>query len=272
MTTPKPFLKWAGGKAGMLRQLLPMMPTRFNTYHEPFLGAGAVFLALEAERAVISDINPRLIGLWKQIQKNPERLMNRIDELARHQSEELYFANRSRFNLPEGVIDDVERAALFVYLNKTCFNGLYRENFKGEFNNSYCKEIKKVFYDRENIMAVHEKLRHTDILNTSFETILERAVPDDFVYFDPPYVPLGGTAIFTKYSKDDFTLEHQWKLAAVYKELAARGCMVMLSNSDMPIVREMYAGFRIDNVSALRSISQTAEGRGRVQEVVIRNW
>lgn len=266
-----PFLKWAGGKSRLLEQYAHLFPEDYGAYHEPFLGGGAVFFHLRPEQAALSDLNPRLIETWRVIRDQPQALMDRLEAHRMRHTAAYYYQARQRFNLPRGV-DAVDRAALFIYLNKTCFNGLYRENRRGEFNVPVGRYVNPGVYDPMNIVAVSRSLQGVDLFHQGFDGVLERAESGDLVYFDPPYVPLSATSSFTNYLQSGFDMSLQIRLAQVFAELARRGCAVMLSNSDTPAVRELYAGWRIDRVMAPRSISMRASARGPVGEVLVRSW
>lgn len=268
---PAPFIKWVGGKSKLIEQFTPFFPARFNTYHEPFVGGGAVFFALKPKDAVLSDINPRLVETWTVIRDRPEALIAELERLRVNHDPETYYAARTRFNA-RSAPTDVERAALFIYLNKTCYNGLYRENSRGDFNVPVGRYASPGIYDPANIIAVSVALRDVVIRNAPFSDVLDTAKPGDLVYFDPPYVPLSPTSSFTGYHSSGFDAELQVALARLFARLARMGVYAMLSNSDTPFVRELYQGFAIERISATRSINSRADARGTVGEVLVRNW
>lgn len=265
-----PFLKWAGGKARLLSQLDEYFPMDWDRYHEPFLGGGAVFFHLQPDKARLSDGNARLIDAWKAIKEQPYELLDRIDELRARHSEDFYYQCRARFNEPG--LDPLDNAALMLYLNKTCFNGLYRENRRGEFNVPFGKHKNPTVAVPEQIMAVSRRLRGIKIEHADFRSVLDTARAGDFIYMDPPYVPISDTAAFTSYLSGGFGPKLQATLADTFRELERRGCMVMLSNSDCPEVRELYKDWRIETVSAPRSISRVGSTRQPVSEVVVCSW
>ncbi len=268
---PSPFLKWAGGKARLMAQFQPWMPEDFNHYFEPFVGGGAVYFTMRPPEATLTDVNPRLIECYTAIRDEPIALM---DELAKHRSrhcKDHYYRCRTRMNAPRG-LNAVSRAALMIYLNKTCFNGLYRENSRGEFNVPMGSYKSPNIFNPDHIFAVSAQLQSTNLRVASFEHVLESAEPGDFVYFDPPYVPLTETSSFTNYSKGGFDMSMQHKLARIFDELSRRGCYVMLSNSDTPAVRELFEGWRIIGIQASRAINSRASARGPVGEVLVRSW
>lgn len=264
----QPFLKWAGGKTRLIDQIKPFFPTDYGRYFEPFIGGGAFYFHMQPQEAVISDINERLICAYRTVRDDLPELMERLEVLVKKHSSDHYYRCRERLNHARSM-SDVERAALMIYLNKTCFNGLYRENRRGEFNvpiGSY--KNPKVFCE-DNLEAVSFQLQNTDIRAQSFEYVLDEAVEGDLVYFDPPYVPLNATSSFTSYVGAGFDLQMQQRLAEVFTELAHRGCHVYLSNSDTPVVRELYRGWHIETVRAGRSINSKGSGRRRINEVLV---
>lgn len=266
-----PFLKWAGGKARLLEQYAPHMPHDFERYHEPFVGGGAMFFAMSPDDAVLSDVNPRLIETYRAVRDDVDGLIERLHEHRRRHSKAHYYASRHRFNEPRSD-GGTDRAALFIYLNKTCFNGLYRENASGGFNVPMGRYTNPAICDEATLRAASRVLQDVELRVSGFVDVLERAEDGDFVYFDPPYVPLSATSSFTTYSKGGFDMSMQIELARTFAKLARRGCRVMLSNSDCEAVRELYAGWRIESISAARSISRKGRGRGPVGEVLVCSW
>lgn len=269
--TARPVLKWAGGKGRLLPELLPRLPQSFNAYHEPFIGGGALFFALAGQgrvgRAYLSDANPSLIDVYLA-------LRDRVDEvialLQDHVYErEHYYRVRARrpadLSLPE-------RAARVVYLNKTCYNGLYRENRRGEFNVPFGRYKNPTICDEPNLRAASRVLQGVDIARRHFSTVLDHAQSGDFVYFDPPYHPVSATANFTAYDRSGFGPDDQRQLREVFAALGDKGVRAMLSNSDTPFIRELYDGFQIDQVFVARAVNSKANGRGKVAEVIIRNF
>ena len=268
---PSPFLKWAGGKARLITQFAPYFPESFNRYHEPFLGGGAVFFHLQPEQASLSDLNGRLVECYRVIRDEPAALMAKLDEHRRRHNHQYFYEARTRFNQARGMTA-VDRAALFIYLNKTCFNGLYRENSRGEFNVPVGSYTDPAVYDESLILSVSQSLKGVEIHNEGFEGVLSRAQSGDLVYFDPPYVPVSATSSFTSYTGAGFDTSLQERLARVFDELSRRGAYVMLSNSDAPLVRDLYAGWRVVEIRASRSINSRGTGRGDVGEVLVCSW
>ena len=268
---PRPFLKWAGGKGQLLEQLRPLLPKRIEgRYFEPFVGSAALFFALRPAAATLSDVNRELVDCYRAVQK---RVSDVIAALKSHEYEE------SRYYMVRGQQpSDLElpaRAARTIYLNKTGYNGLYRVNRSGRFNVPFGRYTNPGFRSAEsieNLRACSRVLRSASLAVRDFGEVAGHARRGDFVYFDPPYVPLSDTSDFTSYVPGGFGQPEQERLAAVFAELSRAGVQAMLSNSDTPAVRELYARYRIDTVTASRSINSRATHRGKVREVVVRNY
>jgi len=270
LAEPRPIVKWAGGKRQMIGLLLEKVPAIFGTYFEPFVGGGSLLFALRPQRAVISDINSELMNAYLVVRDDPDAL---IRSLQRHRNEPEHFSRIRAYDPSK--LTTVQRASRFIFLNKTCYNGLYRENGSGQFNAPFGRYENPTIVDKANIAAVSEYLRHAEvrILNVSYEKCLQRARGGDFAYLDPPYFPLSTTASFTKYHRTDFTADDQKRLAGVFRKLDGRGCYLLLSNSNMPFVRQLYAGYRIQEVSATRFINCKADRRGKApNELIISNY
>ncbi len=271
----KPFLKWVGGKRQLLSDLLCRVDRldSFRRYHEPFLGGGALFFELRGlgrlDKTVsfLSDNNGNLIDAYKAIRRNVDAVVKWLRAHESRHGKDYYYELRGY--VPS---DLFERAARIIYLNRTCYNGLYRENRKGEFNVPFGKYKNPRICDEENLRAVAEALQRTKIERRDFETVLDVAEPADLVYFDPPYHPVSKTASFTAYAKEGFGEESQRRLAAVFEQLADRGVKVILSNSDTDFVRELYDRFCIETVRATRAVNSRADRRGKVNEVIVTNF
>lgn len=268
--TARPFLKAVGGKTALLFEILTRLPAHIYTYHEPFLGGGAVFFALASqnrfEQAVLGDANQEFAHAYVELARDVDGV---IRALKKHVYEEKhYYTVRAQDPRKLG---PAERAARLIYLNKSCFNGLWRVNRKGEFNVPFGKYTNPTICDEENLRAVSNVLRETNTSITSldFERVVALAKRGDSVYFDPPYVPASATANFTAYTAGGFGLKDQERLRDVAKRLIARGVCVLLSNSDTPLVRELYAGFRIEEVQAPRRVNSKGGKRGNVGEVIV---
>jgi DNA adenine methylase len=260
----KPFIKWVGGKRQLLPAIFKRVPENYGTYYEPFLGGGAVFFRLRPPRAVLSDSNVRLIRTYKGIRDNVEGV---IELLKSYHYERRFFAQMRARNIDIGT--DVEVAAWFVYLNRTGFNGLYRVNSKNQFNVPFGRYVRPMICDSDNLRACAQLLSHADLRVEGFETVLERAKRNDFVYFDPPYVPLSATSSFTSYTSHGFDLGSQKQLRIVAAKLKRRGVHVLLSNSASDVVRELYAGFDMKEVDATRMVNSRGTGRGKIAELLI---
>ncbi|HEU4400978.1 MAG TPA: DNA adenine methylase [Candidatus Polarisedimenticolia bacterium] len=263
-----PFLKWAGGKGRLIPQFLPHFPASFSRYFEPFLGGGAVFLAIRPRLALLSDLNDELINCWLVVRDRPHPLMSSLDRRicdAQH-----YYELRA---IEPRTLSPVERASRFIYLNKTCYNGLYRVNRAGRFNVPFGRHARPPrLYERGALLAISACLQGIDIACRPFDLAVESARARDFVYFDPPYHPLSRTSSFTSYTKDSFAAADQDRLASTVRALDRRGCYVAVSNSDTPEVRRLYSGFSFRTVLAARAINSQAGGRGRISELLICNY
>ena len=265
MIAARPFLKWAGGKARLLSQYQPYFPDLgAATYHEPFLGGGAVYFHLAPSKARLADLNEELVLCYEVVRDHPAEL---IADLHRHRTDRKYFY-KVRGTDPAR-LGPVRRASRLIFLNKTCYNGLYRVNRSGRFNVPYGRYTRPVICDAENIRAASRALRSARLGVEPFEAVLGHGRPGDLVYFDPPYQPLSPTASFTAYTHGAFGEADQRRLAVVFAELDRRGCRVMLSNSDTPLVRRLYKGFRLIEVRASRSINSVGSRRGRVGELLV---
>lgn len=270
-----PFVKWAGGKTQLLERLEARMPDNYGKYYEPFIGGGALLLDVQPERAVINDINGQLLNVYRQLKIDAEAVIKAVSILDSEPCDkDRYMAVRKMYNekIESGILD-VECAALMIWINKHCFNGLYRVNSKGLFNVPYNNKTNGVSIDEENIRGIGQYLKNADITirQGDFEEACNDVVAGDFVYFDSPYVPVSETANFTDYTKDGFSLEDHKRLAALYRRLSDMGVKVMLSNHDVPLVHELYEGFTIEEVEVRRAINSDASKRSG-KEVIITNY
>jgi DNA adenine methylase len=274
---PKPFVKWVGGKRQLLvqfklRNLYP--PEKFNLingrYFEPFVGGGAVFFDLLPEKAFLSDLNSELVITYNVIKNNINEL---VKSLKKHKYDKEYFL-KIRVKDPKK-LSDIEVASRFIYLNRTCFNGMYRVNSKGGFNVPFGKYSNPLICDEQNLRRVSKALKNVEIKCQDYKEVLKKAKKGDFVYFDPPYYPVSKTASFTSYTKETFLEKEQEELRDTFLELHKRGCFVMLSNSDTPFISKIYSehkGVRITKVEAGRAINSKASGRGKITEVLVTNY
>lgn len=270
----KPFVKWVGWKRQLIKQLELLFPKEFNNYFEPFIGGWAVFFNVQKKQSFLSDINEELINTYQIIKNEPRKLIKFLENCK--YSKEFYHEIRAWDREIDGLKkhSKIQRAGRFIYLNRTCFNGLHRVNSRGEFNVPMGAYKNPDFIQKENILNASELLNRTQavIEVQSFEHVLDNAKSGDFVYFDPPYDTLTETANFTSYNQSEFGRDMQKKLAEVFRELDARGCKVMLSNHNTPFIREIFKGFRFEIVKARRNVNSNAEGRGEVEEIVVLNY
>ena len=271
----KPFVKWAGGKGQLLEQFKEIFPNEFNTYYEPMVGAGAVFFELNPKRAVINDVNEDLIKTYRVVRDKVQDLIEILKEFEKSHDEEFYYQKRGEFNLikKENNPDhDLDLAARFIYLNRTCFNGLYRVNSSGEFNVPMGSYKNPTICNKELLKVVSKRLKKTKIKYGDFESAIEGVDADDFVYFDPPYDPVSKTSNFTEYTNGGFGDQDQKRLAKVFKKLSRKNAKVALSNSDTEFIRNLYDDFKIKKVEASRFINCKSKERGKVGEVLIVNF
>ena len=270
-----PFVKWAGGKRQLIPQIRERMPEKYNDYYEPFIGGGAVIFDLLPANALINDINKALIITYRTICNEPDAFLievNRLDNDMWEDGKKYYYSIREHYNdkLMRSEYD-VELAALFVFINKHCFNGLYRVNGKGLFNVPY-NNSRRVSVDEDVIIATSEYLRGVTIIDGDFEQACKNAKKGDFVFIDSPYAPLNPTS-FESYTKEGFDIESHKRLAKLYDELTARGCYCMLTNHNTELINELYGNkdYKIDVVSVKRMINSDASNRVG-EEVIICNY
>ncbi len=266
----KPFLKWAGGKGRLLPELIARLPKSFAGYHEPHVGSGALFFEL-ASRGVLSqvylsDSNPSLIDTYVAVRDQVEDVIAILKKHLKKHDQDYYYLVRA---LDPSRLPLAGRAARVIYLNRTCYNGLYRENKSGQFNVPFGRYENPTICDGANLRNVSRALSEVDIARRGYVSVIDWAKPGDFVYFDPPYHPLSATSSFTAYDRNGFTADDQRGLHDVFAELARRSVSVMLSNSDTPLIRELYAGFNIDRVYASRSINSKGNRRGKIAELIV---
>ena len=276
MIKGKPFVKWAGGKRQIMDKLKKYIPYEFNNYYEPFVGGGALLFELSPKNAVINDSNKELMNVYECIkdEKKYTKMCNELNHCEANHSEEFYFElrNKDRDKNKFNKMADYKRAARTIYLNKACFNGLYRVNSKNEFNVPFNKKTKVNTYDAQNLGIIHSYLNFNNIkmLNCDFEEAVKEAKKGDFIYFDPPYD--SDTTTFNSYTEDGFGKNEQIRLANVYKDLDSRGCYVMLSNHNTKLVNELYKDYNINIIEAKRNINANGKKRGNVEEVIITNY
>jgi DNA adenine methylase len=270
------FVKWAGGKHQLLDQFKSFLPKKFNRYFEPFVGSGAVAFYItqnfSPSEVLLSDINEELINAFNVIKVDVEGL---IAALKKHKASHLIDAKKHYYDVRKinpSELSPSEQAARFIYLNRTCFNGLYRVNSKGQFNVPMGSYKNPDFIQEDKLRKISKFLQNVTINVMSFEKILDLAKQGDFIYFDPPYYPLKKGNNFTTYNKNNFLEKEQRTLAEVFRMLSQKGCLCMESNSDAILIRELYSGFNIKVVKAKRLINCHASGRGEINELVITNY
>lgn len=276
-TGAAPFVKWVGGKRQLLDDLTQRLPKKFSRYFEPFIGGGALFWHLhatesaQAHRPCVGDFNEELVNAYRIIKEQPLELISCLEQFVN--TEEFYYEVRAWDRCDSyAQRSAVQKAARFIYLNKTGFNGLYRVNRNNQNNVPFGRYKNPKIVDEENILACSKVLHHTDIYQGDFESILDKVAQGDFVYLDPPYVPLNATSNFTGYTSGGFDIEMQKRLKEFCDTLTEREVKFMLSNSSAPMVYELYSNYHIDEVFAGRAINADATGRGNVVELIVRNY
>lgn len=272
-----PFVKWAGGKTQLLDKLVDLMPKEYSHYFEPFIGGGALLFRVAPKDFTINDFNSELVQAYRCFSNSndTERLIDRLKFHQEKHSEAHYYEVRSMDKSPDFLsLPIYERAARMIYLNKSCFNGLYRVNSKGFFNVPSGKKRNVVCYEEKNVQEITEFFNNSkfEILNGDFEKAVAQAKNGDFVYFDPPYDTWENKNSFTSYAKNPFGKDEQRRLADCFKSLSDKGVYVMLSNHNTDFIRELYKDFNIHVVEAKRMINSKADGRGNVEEVIVTNY
>lgn len=276
MIKGKPFVKWAGGKRQVINELLKYVPDEFDKYYEPFVGGGALLFELSPKKAVINDSNEELMNVYNVLcnEEKFKKMCNLLNSYETKHSEEFYYniRNKDRSKTAFNRLSDYTRAARTIYLNKACFNGLYRVNSKNEFNVPFGKKTHVNTYEGSNLITVSNYLTMNDvkILSVDFEEAVKDAKKGDFVYFDPPYD--SDTKSFTSYTETGFDKSEQTRLARVFKELDKKGVYVMLSNHSTVLVNELYKDYHIYTIEAKRNINANGKKRGKVEELIITNY
>lgn len=266
----KPFLRWAGGKTHLIDKLIQFVPKDFKekVYREPFLGGGAMFFALRPSKAILSDLNPHLINCYKMVRDHPKLVYLYISQYANQHSLAFYYRIRDEYNKSKF---SIKQAARFIYLNKTSFNGIFRVNKRGEFNVPYGKKDKPALPTLDQLESISCILKNAMLTTSSYEEILKDAKKDEFIYLDPPYPPLNGTAYFTHYTKERFGEDDQLKLFKTANKLIKRNCLVMISNADTLDIRNLYKNWNIYSIPVTRWITCKTK-KHKVNELVITNY
>lgn len=276
MIKGKPFVKWAGGKRQIIDKLKKYVPEEFDTYYEPFVGGEALLFELSPKHAVINDSNEELMNVYRCLcdEEKFKKMCNVLNHYETSHSEEFFYEvrNKDRSKNAYNRLSDYTRAARTIYLNKACFNGLYRVNSKNEFNVPFGKKLKVNTYEGSNLITVSNYLTMNDIkmLSVDFEEAVKDAKKGDFIYFDPPYD--SDTSTFNSYTEEGFNKDEQRRLASVFKELDKRGCYVMLSNHNTLLVNELYKEYHFHIIEAKRNINANGKKRGKVEELIITNY
>jgi DNA adenine methylase len=268
---PTPFLRWAGGKSKIVHLLSQFVPSEseYTSYIEPFLGSGALYFCLQPKYAILADVNIHLINCFQQVALQPQAVWLLLQTHLKKHSREYYYAIRE-IDLSEGT--PLERAARFIFLNKTAFNGIFRVNRLGKFNVPFGPSTSgPAIPSEKHLVAASDALKNARLFAAPFEQTCQEALSGDFVYLDPPYPPLARSANFTHYTPDRFGMEDQNKVANIYKSLDRKGCKVMLSNSDQPQIRLLYPGYRITKLDVIRWLGSNGK-RFHVDEIVVTNY
>lgn len=271
----KPFTKWVGGKRQLLNEIVKLMPHSYNTYHEPFVGGGALFFYLQPKNAVINDMNSDLILSYRAIKDDLNNLIEELEYHKQHNSKE-YFLDLRSYDRDERInsLSNTQKAARIMYMLRVCFNGMYRVNSKNQFNVPYGRYKNPKIVDKVLLKNISDYLNSSNILilNEDFEVSIKKCKAGDFVYFDPPYIPISETSSFTSYTNEGFSYEDQVRLRNVFSELTKKNVYCMLSNSNSPKTLELYEQFNIHQVKAKRSINSISSKRGEISEVIITNY
>ena len=267
------FLKWAGGKQQLLQQYAPLFPDRINSYVEPFVGGGAVLFYVlqqyQPKRVVAMDINPQLINCFNAVKRNPRKVIAKLNIHKRNHDERYYYKVRA---IDVSSLSDVEQASRFIYLNKTCWNGLHRVNSQGLFNVPIGKYVNPQIFNKDTLISASNLLSNVRLVCAPFQKVRSFANKNSFVYFDPPYYPLSATSSFTDYYSSGFGKEDHSQLKVVAEQLNAKECKVMISNSNVPFIRNLYFDWTVKRVTATRFLNCNAEKRGEISELVVRNY
>ena len=269
----KPFLKWVGGKRQLLPEIFAHLPKQYKTYYEPFLGGGALLFALQPNQAIINDLNADLMTCYQVVRDSPDEL---ILELKKHKNQEEYYYEVRNWDRREDYQDRslAQRASRTIFLNKTGYNGLFRVNSQGQFNVPRGDYKNPCFFESENIRAVSSYLKNNQVklLSLDFEKALQDAENGDFIFFDPPYDTMSRTACFTGYTQNGFNRDEQRRLKEFCDQLNRRGCKFLLCNAYTDFIRELYKDYNQTKVLARRAVNSNPQKRGKVDEILIKNY
>lgn len=270
---PKPFLHWVGGKREMIERYPEVIPSTFENYYEPFLGGGAMLFHLQPEVAFLNDSNAELISTYSGIRDSPEEVISLLADIKKRHSKEFYLSVRALDRTDHfSDFTDAEIAARMIFLNQAGFNGIYRVNQKGQFNVPIGSSLNRVINNSEAILLTSSFLKNHKFSSVDFEKATVTATSGDFVYLDPPYFPVSAYSDFTRYTKEQFSLDDQERVAEVFKKAAKAGAKVLLSNSNVPAIHELYKDYNISLISSSRSLSSDKNKRGNVEEVLVSNY
>ena len=270
-----PVVKWVGGKRQLLGDIVPLIPKNFSTYVEPFVGGGAVLFDVQPKKAIVNDFNSELINIYEVIKEKPNELILALEEHERLNSEEYFYEIRALDrNENYAGMNNVEKAARIIYLNKTCFNGLFRVNQAGQFNSPYGKYKNPNIVNMPVVLAMSKYFNSNNIkiINGDYKNVLRNLRKGAFVYFDPPYMPISFSSSFTGYMENGFDKQQQIELKEECDKLNSKGIKFLLSNSDHPFIRELYREYKIIIVKAKRSINSSGNKRGGINEILVRNY
>lgn len=270
-----PVVKWVGGKRQLLGDIIPLIPQNFSTYVEPFIGGGAVLFDIQPKKAIINDFNYELINIYKVIKDNPNELISELERHERFNSEEYFYEIRALDRKEKyNEMTEIEKAARIIYLNKTCFNGLFRVNQAGQFNSPYGKYKNPNIINKPVVLAMSKYFNENNIniISGDYKQALKNLRKGAFVYFDPPYMPISSSSSFTGYTENGFGKEQQIELKKECDKLNSKGIKFLLSNSDHPFIRDLYKEYEIITVKAKRSINSNGNKRGEINEILVRNY
>ena len=270
-----PVVKWVGGKRQLLDDIIPLLPDYFSTYVEPFVGGGALLFEIQPKKAIVNDLNHELINLYKVIKDNTNELLSLLEEHELNNSEEYFYQIRALDRSESyNEMSDIEKAARIIYLNKTCYNGLFRVNQSGQFNSPYGKYKNPNIVNKPVVLAMANYFQNNNItlLNGDYKMALKKLRKGAFVYFEPPYMPISSSSSFTGYTENGFDKKQQIELKEECDRLNSRGIKFLLSNSDHPFIRDLYKDYEIITVRAKRSINSNSNKRGEINEVLVRNY
>lgn len=275
-TNLSPILKWVGGKRQLLHEIIPLIPEEVSIYVEPFVGGGAVVFEYQPKTAIINDLNEELINVYKVIKESPEKLIEILTVHQENNSKDYFYEIRALDRVEDFTerLSNIERAARTIYLNKTCYNGLYRVNSKGQFNTPFGRYKNPKIVDETVIYAMSSYFNNNDIkiMNADYKEALKNLDNKSFVYFDPPYLPISASSSFTSYTENGFSLEQQVELKKQCDKLHEQGIKFLLSNSDHPFIKELYKDYHVKIIKAKRAINSKANKRGEINEVLVYNY